>query len=221
MGLGRRLQGAAVSLPKSTSIHLSDGCSVDHLPGFLEAQGVDTEYLRDLWKTVVPRLEQYSSFVKAANRDVPMPRLEAIFGDQWMTYKYSGVVYQAQPFRAGMLRLFELMQEKVEPRFNACFVNLYRDGSDSIGWHADDEPNLGPSFPEDITIASISLGETRRFRMKPQEGVDGETVHFDLAHGDLLLMHGATQRDWVHCITKTKKPVRARMNFTFRVLVRQ
>jgi alkylated DNA repair dioxygenase AlkB len=90
-------------------------------------------------------------------------------------------------------------------------LNLYRDGRDGMGWHADDEPELGPQ----PAIASLSLGATRRFRLRHRRRRD-TGVTLDLAHGSLLLMAGATQRHYVHAVPKTARPVGERINLTFR-----
>lgn len=200
---------------------LSEGCVVEYHRLWLQREGCKTEDLRTLWRALLPTLRQYTRRIEVLDRQVNMPRLEAFYGEMGHTYDYSGVTYHAQAWPAPLKPLLELVRAKVEPKVNAAFCNLYRTGADSIGWHADNEVNLGPRYPADITIVSISLGATRRFRMKPNKAreVRGEPLHFDLAHGDLLVMRGACQRDWLHCLVKTKKPVKQRINLTFRVLV--
>ena len=113
-------------------------------------------------------------------------------------------------------RLRERVSAACESHFNSVLVNLYRDGDDSMGWHADDEPELGPR----PVIASLSLGATRRFRMQPRRG--GRDVRralshaIDLTHGSLLVMAGDTQRDWRHAVPRTRSTVGPRINLTFR-----
>jgi alkylated DNA repair dioxygenase AlkB len=91
-------------------------------------------------------------------------------------------------------------------------LNLYRDGDDSMGWHSDDEPELG----ERPVIASLSLGATRRFRMRHRRRKDLEPVAIDLESGSLLIMQGDTQRFWKHQVPKTRRTVEPRINLTFR-----
>jgi alkylated DNA repair dioxygenase AlkB len=98
-------------------------------------------------------------------------------------------------------------------RFNSVLLNLYRDGRDGMGWHSDDEPELGP----DPVIASVSLGATRRFRMRHRKQ-RGETMGIDLEHGSVLLMRGPTQHRWLHAVPKTTRPVGERINLTFRLV---
>ena len=94
--------------------------------------------------------------------------------------------------------------------FNSVLINLYRDGRDSVSWHADDEPVLG----RNPVIASISLGAVRRFRFRHR--ASGETVSVDLPHGSCLVMRAETQHHWVHMLPKTARPVGPRINLTFR-----
>ena len=106
----------------------------------------------------------------------------------------------------------ELVSSSAQVSFNSVLLNLYRDGSDSVSWHSDDEEELGA----EPTIASMSLGATRRFRLRERR--TRESLGLDLADGSLLLMSGASQRDWEHCLTKTKRAVGPRINLTFRVV---
>jgi alkylated DNA repair dioxygenase AlkB len=95
--------------------------------------------------------------------------------------------------------------------FNAVLLNLYRDGRDGMGWHADDEPELG----RNPVIASVSLGATRRFCLRHRRRRDLK-LDLPLPHGSLLLMAGATQHHWLHALPKTQRPVGERINLTFR-----
>ena len=97
--------------------------------------------------------------------------------------------------------------------YNSVLVNLYRDGNDSVSWHSDNE-EINGSEP---TIASVSLGATRRFDLRHKES--GETVRVDLEDGSLLVMSGLSQHCWVHQIAKTKSKVGPRINLTFRRVV--
>jgi len=101
--------------------------------------------------------------------------------------------------------------------FNSVLLNLYRDGFDSMGWHSDDEPELG----ERPVIASLSLGATRRFRLRHRRRKDLEPVVIDLENGSLLIMEGDTQRFWKHQISKSKRVSEPRVNLTFRNIWRE
>ena len=99
-----------------------------------------------------------------------------------------------------------------EAKFNAVLVNLYREGRDSVSWHSDNEAING----REPTIASVSLGATRRFDLRHRE--TKQTVKVDLEDGSLLVMSGLSQQCWVHQIAKTAKPVGPRINLTFRLV---
>lgn len=140
----------------------------------------------------------------------PFPRLTAWYAEGGLSYSYSGVTHVAEPWTPPLADLKTRLEQVCNARFNSALVNRYRDGRDSMGWHADNERELG-SNP---TIASVSLGATRRFRLKHL--ASGETLNFDLSDGSLLVMAGTTQHHWHHCVPKTAKPVGERINLTFR-----
>ena len=105
--------------------------------------------------------------------------------------------------------------EKIsESSFNACLANLYRDGKDSNGWHADNEKELG----KNPIIASLSFGATRTFKLKHLQ--TNEKIDIELTTGSLLIMGGEMQHYWKHQIPKTKKFKAPRINLTFRKLIR-
>jgi alkylated DNA repair dioxygenase AlkB len=142
-------------------------------------------------------------------RTVPTPRLTAWMGDA--AYAYSGVVNQPKPWPAALAALRERLGTELGVDVNSCLANLYRDGSDSMGFHSDDEPALGP----EPTIASVSLGDRRRFVLRHR--ATRERWTWDLGGGDLLVMRDESQRDYAHAVPKTARPVGPRMNLTFRV----
>lgn len=140
-----------------------------------------------------------------------VPRLVAWHGDPGTTYAYSGTSHEPRPWTPELEAIRDRVECLAGHSFNAVLLNLYRDGRDGMGWHADDEPELGP----DPVIASVSLGATRRFRLKHRRN-RAEPVTLELGHGSLLLMAGATQRHWLHAVPKTATPVGERINLTFR-----
>ncbi len=143
-------------------------------------------------------------------RTVMQPRLLAWYGDH--SYTYSGLTLQPLPWTPLLRDLKARVEAATHSRFNTVLLNLYRDGSDYMGWHKDDEPELG-SHP---TIASISLGASRRFLFRHTQRK--EKREFLLDHGSLLLMAGETQTHWQHALPKTQKPMGERINLTFRWL---
>ena len=147
-------------------------------------------------------------------RRVLVPRLVAWHGDPGTSYTYSGTLHQPLPWTSPLARIRDRVSELSCARFNAVLLNLYRDGRDGMGWHADDEPELG----RNPVIASVSLGATRRFCLRHRRRKDLK-VDVPLPHGSLLCMSGATQHHWVHALPKTRRPVGERINLTFRLVV--
>jgi alkylated DNA repair dioxygenase AlkB len=147
-------------------------------------------------------------------RSVRVPRLISWHGDPGCRYRYSGQTYEPAPWTPGLASIRAVLCARTGLAWNAVLANYYRDGSDSVGWHSDDERELGPAR-DDIAIASLSLGATRRFVMRRETG---ERRAFALADGSLLVMRGTTQQQWRHALPKTAVPVGPRLNLTFRVI---
>jgi alkylated DNA repair dioxygenase AlkB len=141
-------------------------------------------------------------------RRVAIPRLTAWHGEAG--YVYSGIRMAPAPWSPALLELRRRAVDLAGQPFNSVLLNLYRDGRDSVSWHADNEPGLG----RNPVIASLSLGATRRFQLKHRRC--DERVAIDLSHGSCLVMAGATQHHWLHQLPKTARPVGPRINLTFR-----
>ena len=152
--------------------------------------------------------------IRIFGRRVASPRLSAFVGDAGIRYAYSGVSMIGSGWPPALAEVRHKVESHTGSSFNCVLLNLYRDGTDSMGYHADDEPELGP----EPVIASLSLGGVRRFRMKPNDR-NQEPLVVQLNSGSLLLMRGRSQRDWKHAIPKTARAVDARMNLTFRTVV--
>jgi alkylated DNA repair dioxygenase AlkB len=138
------------------------------------------------------------------------PRLTASYGDDGVTYRYSGTVNVSLPWMSTLLEIKRKI-EAVKGRYNYCLLNRYRSGRDSMGMHADDEPEMGN------VIGSLSLGATRTFRIR--HNTSKESTSFPVGHGTLIIMTGTMQQFWKHEIPKTKKPVGERINLTFRQII--
>ncbi|MGL4597554.1 MAG: alpha-ketoglutarate-dependent dioxygenase AlkB family protein [Bacteroidia bacterium] len=144
---------------------------------------------------------------------VMQPRLTAWYGDLGKAYTYSGVRNEPLPWHPDLLVLRELLMIKVKRNFNSVLANRYRSGEDSMGWHSDDEKELG----ENPVIASISLGEERMFHVRKKDA-SGDTLKLKLEHGSLLLMKGNAQEHYQHALPKTKIRNNERINLTFRTI---
>jgi len=177
---------------------------VRYLPGWIAGAERAFEDLRD-------EIDWEQHDITLFGRTVPTPRLTAWMGD--VAYRYSGVVNQPKPWPPTLRQLRDRLAAEVQTPFNSCLANLYRDGSDSMGYHSGDEPELG----ERPTIASISLGARRRFTLRHR--VSRERWSWELGVGDLLLMTGESQSDYAHAVPKTARPIGPRINLTFRVFL--
>ncbi len=143
------------------------------------------------------------------------PRLICWMGDPGCAYRYSGVRWEPEPWHPVVDALRTRVEALTDARFNAVLLNLYRDGADSMGFHADDEPELG----ERPVIASLSLGAERIMHFHHRHDRAQPTQRVSLGDGDLLVMRGDTQGNWRHAIPKTRRPVGPRVNLTFRRIV--
>jgi alkylated DNA repair dioxygenase AlkB len=137
------------------------------------------------------------------------PRLTASYGDEGITYYYSGTENKALPWLDSLLEIKDRI-EAVQGRYNYCLLNRYRSGSDSVGLHADDEPGMGN------VIGSLSLGATRTFRIRHNK--TKETRTFPVGHGTLIIMAGTMQQFWKHEVPKTTQDVGERINLTYRMI---
>lgn len=141
------------------------------------------------------------------------PRLTALYGNNEKPYSYSNVTMLPLVFTPELLDIKQKVEKIVKTNFTSCLLNLYRNGQDSNGWHADNEKELG----ENPVIASVSFGAERLFKLKHRTKNIKQDIL--LTHGSLLLMQGSTQHHWLHCIPKTRKQKTERINLTFRVIL--
>jgi len=140
--------------------------------------------------------------------------LSTWYADNGVDYEYSGVVRVAHPMTPLLEQIRAELEKFTGTAFNSVLVNLYRDGKDSVSWHSDNEAING----REPTIASVSLGATRRFDLRHK--ATKETVRADLEDGSLLVMSGLSQHCWVHQIAKTASQVGPRINLTFRRIIK-
>jgi len=182
------------------------GAEAQWIPGWLPA--AQAEALRE---ALLAEVAWEVHRIRLFGREVDSPRLSSWIGDADAHYRYSGTAFKPHPWPAALLPLRARLQAECERGFNSVLVNRYRDGRDAMGWHSDDEPELG-SRP---VIASLSLGAPRRFvfRQRGDHALKRELV---LGHGDLLLMAGDTQHLYQHALPRTARPVGERINLTFR-----
>lgn len=144
-------------------------------------------------------------------REHASPRQSCWIGDPGTRYRYSGTCFQSRPWPAWLLPIRERLAHELGADFNSVLANRYRDGRDAMGWHSDDERELG-SAP---VIASLSVGATRRFVLKHRHHPERKLA-LDLPPGSLLVMAGTTQQHYRHALPRTARPVAERINLTFR-----
>ena len=144
----------------------------------------------------------------------PVPRLTAFYADAGLSYAYSGLIHRGSGWPGELAELRDMISEASGEQFNSLLVNRYRDGSDSMGAHADDEKELG----ENPVVATLSLGSARRFVMTHR--ATKTKLEYLLGHGSLLVMAGATQTHWLHAIPKTKAVVGERVSLTWRRIMK-
>lgn len=179
-----------------------------YLPEFYAKDKADACF-EQLFRTINWQQERLFIF----GRWVLVPRLMAWYGDSDATYRYSGVDHQATPWLPLLSELRIELQSYCQHRFNSVLANLYRNGQDSMGCHADNEQELG-STP---LIASLSFGDCRLLRFKHCQS--GQKHEIELKHGDLLIMAGKLQAYWKHELPKTRIPKQPRINLTFRQII--
>jgi len=173
-------------------------------PDFLDIGTADSAFQQLMESTPweQPQLAMFGNIVTE-------PR-QSIWHSDDTSYAYSGVERVAHPMSPLLRHLAAMCKDKTGQEFNGVLVNLYRDGNDHLGWHADNEIVNGP----EPTIASISLGAERRFDFRHND--TGEVVKVLLPHGSLLVMSGLSQTCWQHRIPKETHLTLPRINLTFR-----
>ncbi len=151
--------------------------------------------------------------IRLFGKQIDQPRLTAWYADAGKAYTYSGLTWEPLPWLPELAALKTQLETLTGAAFNSVLLNLYRHGQDSMGWHADDEPELG----QNPVIASLSLGQERTFSFRHRFKKDLKN-QLILPSGSLLLMAGPTQHFWHHQIPKTTRPLQPRINLTFRFI---
>jgi alkylated DNA repair dioxygenase AlkB len=192
--------------PEIIQLNAPDG-NISYQPDFLSADLAD-HYFALLHDTLAWQQDHILMFGKR----LKLPRLQAWYGDADAAYRYSGMTMQPSPWTSALQELRGRCEDVCNVRFNAVLANLYRDGQDSMGWHADDEPELGA----EPTIASLTLGEARRFELRHK--INKQKLRLSLTHGSVLIMAGTTQQHWQHAIPKSPQTTGIRINLTFRAI---
>ena len=176
-------------------------------PNWLSGNNAD-----DLLQKSIECIDWRADSIRIVGKQIPIPRLQQWFGESGTSYTYSNICLQAVGFPDWIDSLRHNVERQTGAAFNRALVNYYRDGADSVDWHADDEPELGP----EPVIASLSLGVERVFQMRHNDS--GERISISLPHGSLLMMGAGIQSYWQHRIAKVANLQEPRVNFTFRYM---
>lgn len=159
---------------------------------------------------VFEELGWHQPSIQLYGKTIKIPRLTSWMGTG--SYTYSGNHHAPAPMTESVAALHKQVESLTGQSFNSVLANYYRDGSDSVSWHSDNEKELG-DLP---VIASLSLGAVRTFSIR--EKATGQVTKLNLGHGDLLVMSGRSQKDYLHCVPKTARAVWPRLNLTFRTI---
>lgn len=181
---------------------------IAYFPDFLSAE--EAEYYLTIFQK---ETAWQQDDIKLFGKTYKQPRLTALYGEKGKSYRYSNITMHPTAFTPSLLEIKYKIEEKCDTIFNVVLLNLYRDGSDSNGWHSDNEKELGTN----PVIASLSLGANRMFQLRNKADKKLRR-NIELTSGSLLLMKGTTQHFWQHQIPKTKKKVLPRINLTFRTI---
>tara|TARA_Y100000739_G_C20439843_1_gene387303 strand:+ start:81 stop:737 length:657 start_codon:yes stop_codon:yes gene_type:complete len=187
-------------------LEIEDGV-FEFWPGFLGSSEASScfEALRNRIDWQTPRVFVYGRWVDS-------PRESAWYGDSRAVYRYSGTVNQPSPWLPELDDLRERLNQFCSSSFNSVLANHYRSGKDSMGWHSDNEKELGA----DPVIASISLGGARRFLLQHRRRKDLPIHEIIMENGSLLVMRDGSQQAWRHSVPKTRLTVAPRINLTYR-----
>jgi alkylated DNA repair dioxygenase AlkB len=168
-----------------------------------------------LWLSrLINEINWRSESITLWGKTMLQPRLIAWFADAGCAYRYSNILLEATPWPPLVMALRSAVEQVCGHSFNSVLLNYYRNEQDSMGFHSDDEPELGPK----PVIASLSFGATREFVFKHKTRKDVKPYKIPLVAGTLLVMRSDTQTHWQHGIAKSRRPCGARVNLTFRTI---
>nr|WP_320135860.1 alpha-ketoglutarate-dependent dioxygenase AlkB [uncultured Amphritea sp.] len=186
-----------------------------HLPqGELQFEPafIHLDAAQQLYQTLLKELHWQQPEIRMFGRAVSIPRLQCFQGEPGIHYQYSGLSLQTEPWHPQIKAIKDRIEALSQQPFNTVLINYYRHGQDSMGWHSDDEPELG----KNPVIASISLGQTRRFLLRHRYNKNIARQEHLLNSGSLLIMSGQLQHYWHHSVPKTSRQLEGRINLTFR-----
>ena len=168
------------------------------------------EQVNQLYEALFNNIQWENERVIMFGKEIITKRKVAFFSDPSITYRYASKTKIGLPWTSTLLTIKNRVESITKESYNACLLNLYHNGEESMGWHSDNEKEIITNS----SIASISLGANRKFSFKHK--VSKETVSIELEDGSLLEMKGSVQAHWWHALIKSKKVTEGRINLTFR-----
>jgi alkylated DNA repair dioxygenase AlkB len=175
---------------------------------------IDERTSNELLQKFIAETPWKQSIQKMWDKEYLTPRLTSWHGDTGTDYSVSGKISNPNPWTPELLYLKSLVEPIAGIKFNSVLLNYYRDGNDSVAWHSDRESVLG----KNPIIVSVSFGQVRSFDIR-NKADHSEHYSVKLEHGSFLLMKAGLQEHWEHRIAKSTKPMKARVNLTFRVVI--
>jgi len=181
---------------------------IEYYPNFFEEAQA-----KELFDKLYHEIPWQQDAITVFGKTHAQPRLTALFGNEGKPYSYSNIVMQPHSWNPLLMFIKNEIEEICNENFTSVLLNLYRNGKDSNGWHADNERELG----RNPVIASVSFGSERSFHLQ-HNSIPDTKLKITLGNGSLLLMKGKTQHFWKHQIPKTSKEINPRINLTFRII---
>jgi alkylated DNA repair dioxygenase AlkB len=198
---------------RSPISHQLEGGTLDEYPTAFSVE--ESSKYNELLMSSTPWQQD---FLTIAGKRIAVPRLQCWMGDESSEYGYSGIRLTPAPWTNAVSLVRQRIYELTGYEFNSVLLNLYRSGQDSVAWHADDEPELGPN----PIIASVSFGCERTFQLKPKAKHPKSAAKHEivLRNGSILIMRNNIQSNWLHQLPKVKHDIGARINLTFRTIIK-
>ena len=177
----------------------------------------DSKESESLLATLMELIPWQQDYLRIAGKTVAVPRLQCWMGDSASNYGYSGIRLTPSPWQSDVSLIRQRVENLCDLKFNSVLLNYYRNGNDSVAWHADDEVELG----KNPIIASVSFGVERKFQLKRKQATSSSQNKFimTLGNGSLIVMGKDLQQNWLHQVPKEKHLQEPRINLIFRNIV--
>lgn len=182
--------------------------SVEYYPNFF-----DVNQSKLLFEKLLHEIPWQQDDITVFGKTHPQPRLTALYGNEGKQYSYSNIIMKPHSWNPLLMYIKSEIEAVCNENFTTVLLNLYRNGKDSNGWHADNEKELG----RNPIIASVSFGAERIFHLQ-HNSISDAKQKIILQNGSLLIMKDETQHFWKHQIPKTTKEIGPRINLTFRII---